>query len=76
MSEYGDKQFLGRADRLSAPHHIGFNQALDEAVASAADDPDWRVGETRAFSIGLVVEVVKTNPGWIGGYKMILTPTG
>ena len=40
------------------------------------EDPDWPVGETRAFSLGLVVEVVKTNPGWIGGYRMILKPTG
>ena len=42
----------------------------------AANDPSWPVGETRAFSIGLMVEVVKTNPGWIGGYSMMLTPTG
>ena len=76
MSERDDKQFLGRAARLSPPHHIAFDEALEQAVARAAEDPDWPVGETRAFSLGLVVEVVKTNPGWIGGYRMILKPTG
>jgi hypothetical protein len=71
------QSFEGRSDRITPPHHLGFDRALDKAVAQAAADyPDWPVGETREFSIGVVVEIVKTNPGWIGGYKMTLTPTG
>jgi hypothetical protein len=76
MSESDSKRFEGKAHRVSPPHHVGFNEALERAVAQAAKDPDWPVGETRSFSIGLTVDVVKTNPGWIGGYGMTLTPTG
>ncbi len=78
MSESEERQsFEGRSERITPPHHLGFDKALDEAVArAAAEYPDWPVGETRAFSIGVVVEIVKTNPGWIGGYSMKLTPTG
>ena len=73
---YERQEFEGRSDRIPPPHHLAFDRALDKAVAQAAAEySDWPVGETRAFSIGVVVEIVKTNPGWIGGYKMTLTPT-
>jgi len=76
MSDTEKRQFEGKADRLAPAHHAGFDKALEEAVARAADDPDWAPGETRSFSVGLVVDVVKTNPGWIGGYIVTLRPGG
>jgi hypothetical protein len=67
-------RYAGRSDRVPPPHHVGFNRALEEAVAqAAAEDPDWRAGETRSFSVNLSVEIVKTNPGWVGSYVIGLS---
>ena len=67
MGENG--QIEGKAGPVSPPHHEGFDKALEEAVARAAEDPSWSPGETRTFSLELSVEIAKTNPGWIGGYS-------
>ena len=66
----------GKAGRIAPPHHQGFDEALEAAVARAADDSSWSPGETRTFTVELSVEIVKTNPGWLGGYSVKLTPSG
>lgn len=67
-------RYEGSSDRVPPPHHVGFNRALEEAVAqAAAEDPDWQAGETRSFSVNLSVEIVKTNPGWVGSYVIGLS---
>lgn len=76
MSESETERFVGTAGRIAPPHHVGFNEALEAAVALAAKDPEWRAGEMRSFSVDMVVDVVKTNPGWIGGYRVTLTAGG
>jgi hypothetical protein len=74
MSEWGDDQRWGQSDRLPPQHHLGFDRALDDAVQRVTRDDQWPVGEERVFTVGLKVKVVKTNPGWIGGYAVILEP--
>ena len=67
MSESEDR-IVGVAERVSPPHHIGFDRALEDAVAQAVAEAGWEPGEKRRFEVTLEVEIVKTNPGWVGGY--------
>jgi hypothetical protein len=76
MSDSGENRIEGVSGRIAPAHHVGFDKALEEAVALAADDSNWEPGQVRTYSVELSIEVVKTNPGWIGSYKATLTPGG
>ena len=60
----------GRAAPPGADHHIAWNHALDHAVAQAAEK--MSPGEKRSFEVEFIVDVIRTNPGWIDGYKVNL----
>ena len=75
MSKSSEGRIEGFSGRIPPPHHVGFNKALEKAVALAADDPDWEPGQARKYAVHFSIEVVKTNPGWIGSYSATLTPS-
>ena len=52
---------------LEADHHVGFNRALQKALADIPDE--WR---GRDLNVQLVVGI-KPNPGSIGDYKVYLS---
>jgi hypothetical protein len=53
---------------LDVNHHVGFNRALQKALADIPDE--WRGLE---LNVQLVVGI-KPNPGSIGDYKAFLSP--
>jgi len=64
------EEYSGHAATPHPEHHLAWNHALDDAVAQAAKK--MSPGEHKSFRIELVVDVVRTNPGWIDGYKVNL----
>jgi hypothetical protein len=60
-------------DDTPPPHHKKWDKALQDAVDKAT--AEWSRGDTGKFDVKFVVSVTKLNPGWVDGYKIVLTPT-
>jgi hypothetical protein len=62
----------GFAPQAVVRHEQQWSRALDDAVAKAIQGME--PGTKQRFRVEFEVEVVRANPGWVGGYKVILVP--
>jgi hypothetical protein len=58
-------------DDTPPPHHKKWDKALQDAIDKATDA--WPPGTKREFEVRYVVSVTKLNPGWVDGYKIVLS---
>jgi hypothetical protein len=61
------------ASETTPPHHRFWDEALQRAVQDAAQELEH--GGSGWYSVKFVVEIVKTNPGWVNKYAVVLEQT-
>jgi hypothetical protein len=61
------------ASEVTPPHHRFWDEALQRAVEDAAKQLNQ--GDSAWYSVKFVVEIVKTNPGWVDKHTVVLEQT-
>jgi hypothetical protein len=74
VSDGGGETYEGLVEEVgqesATPHHEHFDEALKRAVdATPNGPPKW-------YKVEAYVYVKHTNPGWVDGYRVTLTPGG
>ncbi|MGH3085199.1 MAG: hypothetical protein ACRDNP_14330 [Gaiellaceae bacterium] len=53
-------------------HFRHLNRAIHKAIQAADEEVD---AEGAWYTVELQLHVIKKSPGWVDGYKVVLTPT-